>query len=245
MDDPIKGVKPEGEAETTPTTTPVVEETTDIATAAPEEGKKGFDNRLGELEQREKTAKIRAAAAAAKLAEAEAVSLEHKMAELTRGERDQGFNPLNNPPQIVKEGEELTAPELNNRITSVLQMQEMQHQRERAQDRIERESSEVVSKYDKLNPESDNFDPELSKWVSDTVFEMGKNNMNISVKKIVQGLMKPYQSQASKEVKAQTENIAKQVSESAIRPSNAKPAEKKFEDLTLEEMEQKLGYAQG
>jgi len=225
------------ETETTEPTTPVEEQTADVEvkTETPEESKKGYSARVQEL------------ANAKKAAEEKANSLEQKLAELT-SQVGQGGQPPYSPPKqdVVKPGEELTADELNTRLSEreqrIFQMQELRLQQERALNRINQEASDVVRKYKQLDPESDQFDPELSSWVTDTVTEVVKANPNTSVKKIVSGLMKPYQRQITKEVATQTENIAKQVSESAIRPSNAKPAEKKFEDKTIAEMEAELGF---
>jgi NTP pyrophosphatase (non-canonical NTP hydrolase) len=228
------------ETETTQATTPVEEQTADVEvkTEAPEaEGKKGYSARVQEL------------ANAKKAAEEKANSLEQKLADLTAQVGQDGTPPYTPPKEdIVKPGEELTAEELNTRLSEreqrIFQMQELRLQQERALNRINQEAADVVRKYDALNPDSDNFNPELSDWVTDTVTDIVKANPNTSVKKIVSGLMRPYQKEVTKEVAAQTENIAKQASESAIRPSNAKPVEKKFEDLTIEEMEAQLGFVE-
>jgi len=229
------------ETETTETTTPVAEQTAEAepekAEAPETESKKGYSARVQEL------------ANAKKLAEQRAASLEQKLAELTSQVGTGGPPPFSPPKEdIVKPGEELTADELNTRLSEreqrIFQMQEIRLQQERALNRINQEAADVVRNYKQLDPESEHFDPELSAWVTDTVTEVVKANPNTSVKKIVGGLMKPYQRQVTKEVAAQTENIAKQVSEGAIRPSNAKPVEKKFEDLTIKEMENQLGFVE-
>lgn len=241
-DDQKMALNDQVEAETTPTTTPVAEQTAEteapVVEVPEKESKKGYSARVQEL------------ANAKKLAEQKAASLEQKLAELT-GQVGQGGVPPFQPPrqEIVKPGEELTAEELNARLEEreqrFFQMQELRLQQERALNRINQEAADVVRRYEQLNPDSDNFNPELSEWVTDTVTEVVKVNPNVSVKKIVTGLMKPYQSQITKEVAATTENIAKQVSEAAIRPSQTKTVEKKFEDKTIEEMEAELGFDRG
>ena len=57
-------------------------------------------------------------------------------------------------------------------------------------------------------------------------------------------MMKPYKRAVTKQVGQVTENIAKQVSETATRPTGVASSEKKFEELSLEEMEEKLGTVQ-
>jgi hypothetical protein len=224
------------ETETTQATTPVEEQTAET-TEVPEESKKGYSARVQELANAKKAAEQRAA------------SLEQKLSELTSQVGQGGIPPYTPPKQeIVKPGEELTAEELNTRLSEreqrIFQMQELRLQQERALNRINQEAADVVRNYKQLDPDSDDFNEELSNWVTDTVTEVVKANPNASVKKIVGGLMKPYQRQITKEVAVQTENIAKQASESAIRPSNTKPAERKFEDLTIEEMENQLGFVE-
>jgi hypothetical protein len=56
--------------------------------------------------------------------------------------------------------------------------------------------------------------------------------------------MKPYLRAVNKEVGQATENIAKQVSESALRPTSIRKEEKATADKTVEELEQELGVVQ-
>ena len=56
--------------------------------------------------------------------------------------------------------------------------------------------------------------------------------------------MKPYNRAVAKEVGKVTENIAKQVSETALRPTQIATSEKKFEELSIKEMEKQLGVVQ-
>lgn len=241
MTDDPKALNESGE-ETAPTT-PVEEETTDQVTDAESENqdqeetpKKGYTQRVRELANKAKSAEERAA------------SLEAQLAELTNQAGSGNLNPYTPPnTPIVQPGEEITAEELNKRLSEreqrIMQMQEFNLQRERALNRINREASEVVRTYKQLDPNDDTFDEELSNWVTEATEEYIKGNPNGSVKTFVNKLMKPYQRQVTKEVAATTEQVAKQASEGAIRPSSAKAVDKKFEELSLEEMEAKLGYA--
>jgi hypothetical protein len=53
--------------------------------------------------------------------------------------------------------------------------------------------------------------------------------------------MKPYKAAITREVGQATENIAKQVSETALRPTSVRKPEKAAGDKTLAELEQELG----
>jgi hypothetical protein len=242
MDDQEKALNESGE-ETAPTT-PVEEETSEDQEQpqAPVEEessqKKGFTKRVQELANKAKTAEQRAA------------SLEAQLAELTSqvGQGENNFSPYMPPAKpIAQPGEELTAEELDKRLTEreqrLLQVQELRLQQERALNRINREAGEVVRAFKQLDPDSDDFDEELSTFVTEATGEYIKGNPNGSVKSFVSKLMKPYQRQVTREVAATTEQVAKQVSEAAIRPSSAKPEDKKFGELSIEEMEAKLGFA--
>ena len=225
------------ETETVEDTTPVSNETAGTV-QAPEESKKGYSARVQEL------------ANAKKAAEEKAKSLEDKLAELTSQIGAPGsfnpYQPQNEP--LVREGEELTAEELNKRQDAreqrLHQQIEFRLQQERAINRVNREAGEVVRIYPQLDPNSEYFDRELSKDVTEAAEEYIKANPQGSVKGFVTKMMKPIAKQVTKEVATETENIAKQVSQSAIRPSQSKAVEKKFEDMTIEEMEAQLGFVE-
>lgn len=212
--------------------------------------KKGFQARVQEL-----SAKAKAEAEARQQAEARAQSLEAKIAELTnpvgfQGTQSPTFNPQT---PIVAEGEEITAAELNRRVAERdarnLQISRAQAEllvkQSEAVSRIKSESSEVIREYPELDPESENFNPELSEAVSEaTEAYIRKNPYSASVKGFVAKLMKPYKGAVAKEVGKASENIAKQVSQAALRPTTIRKEEKSAADMSIEELEAKLGIVQ-
>jgi hypothetical protein len=102
-----------------------------------------------------------------------------------------------------------------------------------------------LRKYPQLDPDSDQFDPELSETVTEAVEAKVKSDpYNASVKGFVDKLMKPFQKAVTKEVGKMGETIAKQVSQSALRPTAVKSTEKQSKDMSLEELEAKLGVVQ-
>jgi len=130
-------------------------------------------------------------------------------------------------------------------------------QQQRAVDTIRKETVDIEREYPQLNPDSDQFDRDLSNAVSSAVEAQVKVftgqydqqgqpvfaiNPNVSPKKIAALLMKPYQKslkQASAEVETTTR---KQVAETALRPTQQAPhGQKKAEDMTIRELEKKLG----
>lgn len=108
--------------------------------------------------------------------------------------------------------------------------------------RIKGELGDAMTEYAELNPKAkDGFDPELSNAITGAVGAYIKANPTGNVKKYIDGLMKPYQKAIARGVTKQQETVAKQVSETALRPTQHKPVEKKFQSLSIDEMEAKLG----
>lgn len=226
---------------------PTTEETTgETGTEASEtvetggEPKKGAQSRIKELNQR------------AKNAEARAQSLEEKIAELTSPVGlGNNYQPQFNPTEpIVADGEEISVAELNQRIAQrdqrLLQQanahSELRMKQTEAVNRINSEAGTVIRKYSQLDPESENFDQELSDSITEATEAYVKAQpYSASVSQFVDKLMKPYQRAVAKEVGQATANIAKQVTETALRPTSIQKGEKKASDLSIAELEQKLG----
>lgn len=251
MDDQDKALNDEVEAETTEDTTPVSEETTtDDSTSEDESQKKGFSARVRELNAEKKAAEEKAARA-----EAQANSLAETVAALTGGVPQGGQVPFNNAPlkPLIEPGEEVTAEELNRRqeereqalLDRASRMNDLNTQRIVAMDRVNREAKELTRKYEELNPNSDDFDPELSDTVTEAALAYVRANPTKSLEEFVDKQMKVHKRAVTKEAKAEQAEIAKQSSQAGSRPSTTKPADKKFEDLSIEEMEAKLGYYRG
>jgi hypothetical protein len=224
--------------------------------------KKGFSKRVREL-----SGKAKEAEAEAEKAKAEVKSLSERLAELT-GEVSPSVDPSQpiQPQQIepiVGPGEEIDGNELERRLQAreqrtLRQADALAVLRTKQQNTINRINNEAVAAmrdYPELDPESDSFDKELSDSVTEAVEaqtiqfggydQFGKPvytiNLNSSVKKIVGKLMKPYKGAVTKAVGEEKENLAKQVSESALRPTAVKPSGKSVDDMSPEELEKKLG----
>lgn len=242
MDDQDMALNPEAEADTAVDTTPVVEDQT-IEDVQPQEEsteKKGYTARVSEAVNR------------AKLAEQKAASLEAKLAELTgQSGRQVDLPPIQPLGPLVNPGEEITIEELNARqakrdqelLSRAAQMASLEAQRVSTVDRVNREAREATMKYDILNPNSDSFDPEISEAVVEAANAYVQANPNRSLLEFVDKQMKFHKRSITKQAKAEQAEITRQSGQSAIRPTTSKPADRKFEDLTLEEMEAKLGYA--
>ena len=244
MEDQDKALNEQAEVETAEDTTPVSEETAEVESTTEEESaeqKKGYSQRVRELNAR------------AKEAEAKAQSLAEKLAEVTGGVSQQGPMPHNQPlPPLVNEGEEVTYEEINRRqlqrdeelLKRVSQVNSLQTQQALAIERINREAKELTRKYAELDPYSETFDRELSDTLTEAAEAYVRANPTKSLEDFVDKQMRLHKRAVTKEARAENAEVSRQQGQSAIRPSNAKPVEKKFEDLTIEEMEAKLGFAE-
>lgn len=234
-----------------PTTEQTTEEVPGVAVAeafAPRsddtetaESNKGANQRIRELNQR------------AKQAEERAKSLEEKIAELTAPVGAPNFQreiPTDPQEPIVSDGEEITVAELNRRIAlrdqKLLQQadarSELRQRQNEAITKHNNDSAAMVRKYPQLDPDNDSFDAELSESVTEAVeAHIRANPYSASVSKVVEKLMKPYQRAVAKEVGKVTENIAKQVSETALRPTSIRKPEKGATEKSIAELEQELG----
>lgn len=248
------------EVENNETTTPVVEEQAtgeveednDLSadesesetTETVEGSKKGFNNRVRELNER------------AKKAEAEAESLAQKLAALTGADNANGYGfdmprVLDEP--IVQAGEEIDALELDRRLRMreqrILQQADalstLRTKQNDAVNRINNEAQAVLKKYPQLDPSSDKFNKELSDAITEATDVHVKNApYTASVTKFVDKMMRPYIGAVSKEVGSMTSSIAKQVSQSAMRPTSVRTQERPASEKSIAELEAELGVYQ-
>ena len=220
-----------------------------VAETEETEPKKGLNTRVRELNTR------------TKVAEEKALSLEEKLTELT----DQGRSSVQTPnmgtdvPQnslqepIVKEGEVVTVHELNQRVRAregmLLQQMdsrsELRSRQNESINRIKTESSEVIRKYPELDPKSKTFNRELSDTITDaTEAFVRAKPYTASVTNFVDRLMKPYKGAVTKEVGKQTEEMAKQASQGAIKPTSIRKEDKSAKEKSIKELEKDLGVLQ-
>lgn len=246
MDDIDKSLnQPAGEEASVSEATPEEPKATEEAQAAPTEptgeveetqaepegsSKKGASNRIRELN------------AKAKSAEERAKSLEQQIAELTSsGEPQTPQAPI--IPQALPDGD-LSPEQYRQHVLQTAEgLVNLKIKQSEAINRINNESQQVLRIYPQLDPDSEQFDQELSNSVTETVMELVKANpYTASPKKIVENFMKPYQRSVAKEVGKASENIAKQTSQAALRPTSVTTkGEKPDSELSIAEMEAKYG----
>lgn len=222
--------------ETVVNTTPVVEEQTaeetsnesqEVAPQAEEvveetDQKKGAQNRIRELA-------------------GEVKSLKERLSQAT-SESEYPFT----PPKPIDLSEEVTPEQYRQHVMQQADaLVQLRLKQSEALSRIAQESSEVEKIYPQLDKDSDQFDKELSETISDAIeAQLKVNPYSTSVKKVAEKLMKPYLRSISNGVAKEKETIAKQVSESALRPTSVRQPEKTAETMSIAELEAKLGIVQ-
>jgi len=242
MDDQEQALNTPAE-ETAETASPAEEQTTEETLESTQEiveeeipKKKGAKSRIRELS-------------------GEIHSLKDRIAELTTPVGSSGSQYSQQQPQeskpLVGPGEEIDGAELERRMQEreqrimqqANQMVDFKNQQARVIERINRETVEVVNKHKELDPDSDLFDQELSDAIYESVEAKVKSDPTASVTKFVEKQMKLYKRAASREEAGERAEVHKQSVQSAIKPSQNRPSDIKFEDLSVEEMRNKLGYA--
>lgn len=214
--------------------TPVesTEETTEVNETG-DESKRSAKNRIRELDSR------------AKRAEERAKSLEDRLAELTGRVDQPEYTPAYNPQQpIVAPGEEIDAQEFEQRVVQRTRAEiDLKLKQQEAINRINSESGATIRKYPELDPDSESFNKDLSDSIVEAAEAYVKANpYSASVSKFVDKLMKPYKRAIDKEVGQANENIAKQVSQAALRPTpSVKSGEKANSEKSIADLEKELG----
>lgn len=194
-------------------------------------GKKGYSKRVQELANK------------AKKAEEKAKSLEERLSELT-GQDSPAEIPQYKPK--FEPGSEVTLDDLQKEVANLADSRvSLKIRQYEAINRINNESAEAVRKYPELDPDSDEFNPELSEAVTEATENYVKSNpYSASVKDFVTKLMKPYKGAVTKEVGKATEQIAKDVSKAALKPTSIRKGEKSADEKSIEELEKELGVVQ-
>ena len=202
------------------------EETKTVDTTEVEEGdsKKSANARIRELN------------AKAKAAEEKAQSLAEKVAELTGSVEPQPYVPQ------VTQGMEVSEEQYQNDVArsadSIVQLRMKQKE---VLDRVNDESKDAIKTYPQLDPSSEQFDKELSESISTATLAMISRTPTASVSKFVSSLMKPYLRSVAKGVGEAQGEMTKQVTQAALRPTAVKVKEKTTDEMSIKELEQKLG----
>jgi len=245
-----EALKNEVVEENNPTDSPIVEEKApeevevkELEPTPTEEVTEGEETTETEekVQKKDYSHRVRELVDKAKAAEERVKSLEERIAELTgqvgQPAEFQPYSPQVTPGQEVSP--EQYQADVMRTADSIVNLRIKQSE---AVNRINTETSEVMRTYPELDPESDSFDRELSDTVTEAVeAHIRANPYSASVKKFVAKLMKPYKGAVTKAVGEASEQLAKQVSGAALKPTAVRKAEKSAEEKSIAELEQELG----
>lgn len=157
--------------------------------------------------------------------------LSSKLAELTAQPDTQGAYPQEY--QSESGERELTIDDLRT-------IARLEVEKERTIARINQEAREAQKFYPELDKKSDAFDPEVNEAVTTAVWLEIQRDPGKSVTELTDKYMKPYLKAAERAVGREKEALARQVSESTLRPSNIKAEGKKLHEKSIAELEQEL-----
>jgi len=219
-----------GEVETPDTES--TDEVPESTTETEESPKKGAQARIRELSAEKNQYKEKAK------------SLEQQLAELTGSGVQQAPQPAYTP---QFDGSEIDPVKYQQEVVkSAVSAAQLVAKQSEAVNRITNEASQVIREFPQLDPDSDQFDPELSESVTEaTLAHVQANPYNASPKKFVSKMMKPFTRAVTKEVGKATENIAKQVSQAATRPTSVTTkGGKTYQEKSIAELEAELGIVQ-
>lgn len=209
------------------------ESTEEVVAEAPvEEKTEGESRKTANSRIRELVAEKKEAEKQAQEERAKAESLADQLGKFTTPQL-----PTYQPPQDIADGE-VTVDEVLRKADALTQIRIAQMQN---LNRVNNEAIEAIREYPELDPKSDSFDAELSESISKATLAQVQANPTESVKDFVSSLMKPYRRSIEKQASSQKETITKQVSEQAMRPTQVQEQEKPFSELSIQEMEKKLG----
>lgn len=194
-----------------------------------------------EVNPRSAQARIRELASQKNQAREESGTLKDQMDILQRGIEQVGGNPADFLPK-VEAGQELTPEQYQQHVAQTAEalIDLKLKQRDNVQ-RIAREVGDSLQAFPELDNNSESYDDDLSSTITEAVTAYVRSNPTGNVKGYIEKMMKPYKRSIEKGVSNQTEAAVKQASKTALRPAQVKKTEKKFSELSLSEMEQKLG----
>lgn len=105
------------------------------------------------------------------------------------------------------------------------------------QERLATDIDRVQSKYDVLNPDSDNYDARLDKQIAELYSKYGSSGR---LSDFVDEQMALASATADKQTARSNETVRQQIDDQAMRPSSPR-SETPFEELSEAEMEKRLG----
>jgi len=127
-----------------------------------------------------------------------------------------------------------------------LQQFEQKQQVKAIAENFERDVDVVERKYPELNADSDKYDSALSNKIASMYEKLSVKNPDIRLKDIVDDVMDVASRQTNRANAEVSASVAKAAAETTLKPDTTSndSGKKDFSDLSLDEMEQQLGFNQ-
>lgn len=145
--------------------------------------------------------------------------------------------------KMVNERAQKQASTLGLQTQAEINALKQQMEQERVLSNLNRSVNEIQSTHEELNPNSDKFNPDLADAVGDTIQEVFVANPYVDVEKLTKRMVDASRKAGTAEAKEVGQKVAEQASNAAVKSDvPSENQDKKFEDLSIEEMKEKLGY---
>lgn len=185
--------------------------------------------------------------------------LERRFAKMSQKHREQqeeirrlsAMQPIVDTPQVPLD-QEITIDQYGQDVArqakaaasaEIQQLRMEQALKERA-DNFDRDLDYIERKYDVLNEDSPNHDSRISSKVASMYEKLSERNPDIRLKDIVEDVMDIVERQSAHSSAETSASVAKAAAETSIKPdaTSGKEPKKDFEELSLREMEEQLGF---
>jgi hypothetical protein len=182
--------------------------------------------------------------------------MSNKIRELSE-QTQQPVNFYNQQPQVpntdIPYDTELTVEQYQQQVArqaemiadlKLQQFEQKQLAKERA-DNFERDVDNIERKYPELNADGNQYDPALSNKIASMYEKLSNKNPDIRLKDIVEDVMDVATRQSNRSDAKVKASVAQAAAETTLKPdTTSKDTDKKdFSSLSLDEMEQQLGYS--
>jgi hypothetical protein len=145
-------------------------------------------------------------------------------------------------PMPQNDSGEITAEELEARaVQKAVAISNIQFHQQQNALRIQQEANASMSLHPELDPDSDVYDADLSQDIIEDVLAHVRLNPTKSLKTYIDKRMARYKSSVAKEVGNLADTVTRQAAEKALRPTSTPKGEKRVEDMSEKELEERLG----
>lgn len=219
-------------------------EESEVVSDVPTEGESEATSTNEELGKRSQRQEKRFAQMSSKIRE-----LSEQTAQQPTNYFGQEANPYQQPYQDVNQGYDYNqevARQAEMIADLKLQQFEQKQQAKQIAENFERDVDLVERKYPELNADGDKYDSALSNKIASMYEKLSAKNPDIRLRDIVDDVMDVASRQTNRANAEVSASVAKAAAETTLKPDTTsnESGKKDFSELSLDEMEQQLGFNQ-